>query len=175
MNNQWRKDPKARTLSYFAKEAPVHVDAKVLSELIQLYENNGRESVRLCLHSSTEKPHHDMIVLLPRGKEVHPHAHPHKEETLHIMKGTLGLIHYDENGEITDSFKLEPGDLFRVPAGFFHWTLPLSEYVIFHETAPGPYHPETGLLRAPWAPDPSDLEECERWLTRAFHLFEERK
>ena len=92
---------------------------------------------------------------------MHPHLHPSDEkvENMYLIKGSFGLIEFDDNGSINKSTILQQGDLtsIKVPAFTWHTYVMLSDENIVYETMEGKYEPETWKRMAPWAP----IEESE--------------
>lgn len=113
---------------------------------------------RLCAHVNDDDPVHEMLICLLQEGYVRPHAHS-KDESLHIVEGSIDLVLFHENGEIARVLVCgtAPGEeLFvRLPAGTFHTLLIRSEYVVFHETVRGPFRREHSTF-ANWAPSEQD-------------------
>ena len=68
-----------------------------------------------------------------------PHKHLKKGETYHLIKGKIACVIFNNNGKIRSVFKLNPNDIFRTPINVYHTQVPLTEYVIYHEAALGPF------------------------------------
>jgi cupin fold WbuC family metalloprotein len=123
----------------------------------------GRQSShksRLCLHASPAAPVHDMIVVHGRDTYVRPHRHLAHAETLTVLKGAATAVVFDEDGTIREAVAMKPLDaggvgFYRMPPGLFHALVVRSEWLVFHETCPGPFDRRASEA-APWAPEPSE-------------------
>jgi len=121
---------------------------------------NRRKRVRICAHSSINDPLHEMLIVHTKGAYVRPHKHLNKSESLHMIEGKLKIVVFDESGSIREVINMgrySSGDAFfyRNSEEYFHTVIPLTEFVVFHETTNGPFRREDTLY-APWAPEESD-------------------
>ena len=160
------------SLAYFCKRKSVRVDQAVIKELKGIASTLGDRNVRLCLHESPDAKFHDMIVFAPSGRYYRPHKHPEKAESFHIIEGKMAIFSFDEAGTITDACLLEPHTnvMYRTGANMYHATIPLSDFVIYHEARPGPFVRDTDNLFPSCAPDGSsddEVREYKEFLLRA--------
>ena len=134
-------DDSCKSIACFAVNDNVAIDNKVIKELITLSQKLGKKDIRICLHNDTNSNLHNMINLIYRKEENIPHKHLHKSESYHLIKGRMTITIFDDKGIITDECLIEENDtfLFRIGKDNFHTTVPVSEYVIFHETRSGPF------------------------------------
>ena len=75
------------------------------------------------------------------------------------MAGALGVVVFDEGGNVTDAVRLEAnGETFGVDldAGTWHGLVALVPGTVFFETKSGPYVAPAASDRAPWAPAEGD-------------------
>jgi cupin fold WbuC family metalloprotein len=127
----------------------------------------GRAPVRRCLHGSPESPWHEMIILEREGHYFPPHRHYRKKsETLHIIEGRLGVVQFDDAGNVRASIVLERDGamMARVAPDVWHMTVALSDPVIYHESKPGPFAGDLDRAFATWAPLREDTEGAMRYL-----------
>ncbi len=158
------EDLNAKTRSFFCTRLPVRIDKPLLDELRQL----GRDgTVRVCLHSSPEADHHDMVILEHAGRYYPPHKHDRRGECFHVVEGVLGVLTYAEDGAILDAWRLGAGDIYRVDRGQYHQAIPLSECVIYHESMPGPYRGPGDSTYPDWAPDGSNADAAAKFVAVA--------
>ena len=68
-----------------------------------------------------------------------PHKHLKKGETYHLIKGKMACVIFNNKGKVTFAQAMYPNDIFRTPINTYHTQIPLSEYVIYHEGALGPF------------------------------------
>ena len=153
----WR-DPKAKTTSFFCKALPVKVDASLIDELRRISESEGNVNVRVCLHESPDAAFHDMIILVRPGRHYPPHKHLQKGETWHIIEGRMGVFVFDVDGTLEDSAVVSAGEIYRLSLDTFHAVMPLGEYVIYHESKPGPFLGSADSIYPDWAPPPEDAD-----------------
>jgi cupin fold WbuC family metalloprotein len=161
-----RKDPKAKTVSYFCRELPVKIDGALLAELRQVSEAEGKANVRLCLHDSPEATFHDMVILERPGRYYRPHKHLTKGETWHVLDGRMGVFVFTDDGTLVESGVLSPGEIYRLSLNTFHAVLPLGDFVIYHESKPGPFTGQSDSVYPDWAPDGSDAKNAEAFVER---------
>ena len=98
---------------------------------------------------------------------MQPHLHPSDEkiENMYLIKGSFGLIEFDDNGSITKTTLLTEGNLtsIKVPAFTWHTYVMLSRKNIVYETMEGKYEPNSWKKMASWAPV-EDSEEAHSYL-----------
>ena len=98
-----------------------------------------KKDLRICLHENSLDKHHDMIILQQKKNFYLPHKHLKKGETYHIIKGSMASILFNNNGKIKKIIKLVKDDIFRTPLNTYHTMLPLTKFVIYHESKIGPF------------------------------------
>lgn len=108
------------------------------------------------LHATTEDPAQRFFNALQPDSYVRPHRHLAigKEETLIVVRGRLGALFFDDQGNVTETRVLCPsGEDFGlfIPTGLWHSVLAL-ELTVFFEAKRGPYQPLTEDEFASWAP-----------------------
>jgi len=126
--------------------------------------------VRLCLHDTTDASFHERIILQHRANYYRPHKHPEKGVSYHIIEGSMGVLVFDENGNVTDAQVLEPHNsfLYRVGPDVYRVTIPLSDLVIYQESKVGPFLRDENVfpLWAPHEDNPEEAQEYKRTLLR---------
>jgi len=108
-------------------------------------------------HPTDEHPAHRLLNAIEPGSYVTPHRHldPHKDESMLVLRGRLGLVTFDTAGQISSHTVLGPaGEALGVdiPHGTFHSVLGLEPGTVFFEAKAGPYLALTDAEKAPWAP-----------------------
>ncbi len=151
----WR-DPKAKTLAFFCKTLPAKVNRDLISELIDISESEGKVNVRVSLHDGPDAPFHDMIILERPGPFYPPHKHLQKGETWHVMDGRMGVFVFDDDGGIVDTSVVAAGEIYRLSLDTNHAVLPLGDYVVYHESKPGPFLGNADSLYPTWGPANGD-------------------
>ena len=137
-------DDTGKSTACFAVKDNVAIDNKIIEELKILSQKLGKKNIRICLHNDRDNNLHNMINLIYKKEENIPHKHIHKSESYHIIEGRMIITIFNDKGKIINEYLLDKNDtfLFRVGKDTFHSTVPKSEYVIFHETRPGPFPKE---------------------------------
>ncbi len=120
-----------------------------------------RRRVHRNFHPDDAYPAHRLLVAIEPGSYVPPHRHlsPAKDETLLVLRGSLGVVFFDEQGVVERSAVLGAGgDALGVdiPHGVFHSVLALEPGTIIFEAKAGPYVPIAPEERAAWAPAEGD-------------------
>ena len=133
-----KQDKKAKTPSFFFKKESEKFDKKYTAFLENFYKKNKKD-VRICLHSKKDSKHHDMVILQQRKNFYTPHKHFKKGETYHIIKGSMACVLFSEKGKIKKICHIKKNDIFRTPINIFHTMLPVTKFVIYHESKTGPF------------------------------------
>lgn len=158
-------DPTAKTISYFCKQRPILINARIISELKAISKKNGSANVRVCLHDGPDSDHHDMVILECSKRYYRPHRHTYKGDTFHVMEGEMGIFSFNESGEVIDAVILSVGDVYRVEVGMYHAVLPLGDQTIYHENKPGPFLGDKDSLYPEWAPTGEDQSVVDDYLS----------
>jgi cupin fold WbuC family metalloprotein len=126
-----------------------------------------------------EDPVHRLLNAVEPGSYVRPHRHlsPPRDETVVVLSGALGLLLFDNAGQLTASEVLRPAPgpfLADVRAGEWHSFVSLKAGTVFFEVKAGPYvsPPPEDLAR--WAPVEGDegageIEKGWRDMIRKIH------
>ena len=164
------RDPGARSMAFFVRKLPVLVGKELIAELKQVVIDNGNVNARICLHSASDTVHQDMIILEHKGNYYPPHRHPGKAETFSVLEGVLGIVCYDENGDVADARAVQAGEIYRLAIEHYHLIMPLTPTVIYHESKPGPFLGPDDLIVADWAPGFDDEAGAEKLMSKAMEL-----
>lgn len=138
-------------------------DQSLLDQLSSAARANPRLRQNHNLHTSPDDPVQRFFNAIEPGSYVVPHRHlaADKAETLLMLRGRIGLILFDEAGQITVTHVLAPASAccgFHLQPGCWHSVVALESGSVFFETKAGPYLPLTAAERAPWAPAESTAE-----------------
>ena len=138
MKKYLREDKKAKTRSFFFKTEGTVFNRRFVTFLEKKY-NSSKKDVRICLHQNPKSKHHDMVILQQNTNFYPPHKHLRKGETYHIIKGKMACVLFNNLGKIKLVCALKKNDIFRTPINIFHTMIPISKYVIYHESKVGPF------------------------------------
>ena len=127
-----------------------------------------RGRIRLCAHPSVESAVHEMLIVHPKGAYVRPHKHVKKDESLHLIEGTITVVMFSEDQSVRDVIPMgEYGSgrtfYYRLAGDVYHTLLIDSDVVVFHEATSGPFQ-KSDMVIAPWAPEEHDLSAVQRFL-----------
>lgn len=132
------------------------VDADLLDALSREARAHPRGRRNLNFHASADAPCQRLLNAIEPGSYVPPHRHldPAKDESIIALRGHLGVVIFDEGGEVRETGVLAPGGvaLVNIPHGTYHTVMALEPGTVFFEAKAGPYEPLTAEERAPWAP-----------------------
>lgn len=137
-----------------------------------------RRRVRINLHPDGDDSLHEMMIAIDSRSYIRPHKHPGKSEAFHLVSGSVDIVVFDDDGEITRVVPLStetPGAAFyyRMSKAFFHTLLIRSEILVVHEITNGPFV-KGGSVVADFAPDEADVEAgrlyCEQLQARVAAL-----
>lgn len=133
--------------------------------LLDLTTRAARQSSRLRrnhnFHAADDDASHRLLNAMEPGSYVmpHRHLHPDKDETFVVLRGTFGLLLFDDAGTVTETRLLRAGGAAlgaNVPHGTWHSLVSFEPGSVFLEAKGGPYEPLTAEERAPWAPPEGD-------------------
>lgn len=116
-----------------------------------------------------------MAVGLQPNTYVPPHRHlsADKAETLLVLRGSLGLLVFDEDGQVLARRVLQAGGecpAVDLPAGVFHSLVVLEPDTVMFECKAGPYRPVGEGEMAAWAPREGEagVAEYQAWMRAQF-------
>ena len=133
------------------------IDQKLLDQLSAQAAENPRLRKNFNIHTSDDFCCHRLFNAIEPHSYIRPHRHldPVKDETFVIIRGKLGVIMFDEEGEVLEKAVIDAGDVSAVdiPHGHFHTAVSMEPGTIFFEAKAGPYLPLTDREKAHWAPE----------------------
>jgi len=155
------------------------VNRQKLDELSSLAKASARRRKNYNFHLSDDDVCHRLLNAMEPDSYIQPHRHldANKDETLIALRGKMGLIIFDDRGNIEDKAIIEPyGDvvMVNIPSGKYHTWLSLEERSVFFESKAGPYSPLAREGKAPWAPEEGD-ESTPEYLSSLKKMFEPKK
>ena len=134
---------------------------KINSELIDGLTVKAAQSERKRVNHNFHKELSDTIQrllnVMEPGTYVRPHKHqdPDKREAFIILKGRAVAVEFNNTGDVTDSFILDPatGNFgVEIPERTWHTIIALDRDTVVYEVKDGPYNPIDDKNFAPWAP-----------------------
>jgi cupin fold WbuC family metalloprotein len=157
---------------FYRTDSPRLVTAEDIVFLKMAAMESPRLRSRLCLHEGPSDVLHEMLIVHHRSAYVPPHAHKQKGESLHVIEGECTAVFFDPLGEVDRTLELVSWDrskvdhpyFYRIEPMVFHTLLIRSEWLVFQETAIGPFDPN-GTIFVDWAPSKDDAVRGLAWLT----------
>jgi len=142
------------------------INAEEVLELKSMAQQSARSRHAKILHAPGAYENKVFNAMLSTSY-MQPHQHPgvEKVEKIHLVKGKLCVIYFDNDGNITKRHMLAENGLtlVEVPAYQYHTYIVLSEYALTYETMDGVYDPKSWKKLAKWAPK-EGTEEATKYL-----------
>ena len=137
------------------------VSQSLLDTVSQAAVKSARRRMNRNFHDTDEAPCQRLINAIEPGSYIQPHRHldPNKEESMIVLRGILGVVFFDDAGQVSGVVKLIPGGenvAVNIPVGSYHSVLGLEPGTVFFEAKAGPYRPLSPEEKAPWAPGEGD-------------------
>ncbi len=135
---------------------------KITTELLDQVSKEAIESPRQRMNYNLHEDLGDKLQRLINAMEPytyirpHRHADPDKEELFIVLRGTLLVIQFDDEGNITDSLVLsaQEGNYgVEIPPRTYHTVLSLESGSVAFEVKIGPFIPKGSDNSAPWSPE----------------------
>lgn len=153
---------------------PSFLDQSLFAELAEKASASPRGRHHHNFHQMQE-PCHRMAVGLQPSTYIPPHRHlsDDKAETLLVLKGRLGLLIFDDAGQVLGKRVLQAGgDCMGVdlPVGVYHGLVVLEPDSLMFECKAGPYRPVGEGELAAWAPREGrpGVAEYQAWMRAQF-------
>jgi len=126
-------------------------------------------------HADNDAPCHRLLNAIEPDSYIPPHRHQSltKDESIIVLRGRLGLVYFDEYGQVTDTHLMAPGGAAMgvdIPHGQYHSFVALDAGTVFYEAKAGPYAPLLPEQKAPWAPGEGEPGAAS-YLETLRHLF----
>ena len=129
-------------------------DEKNITKLKEIAKNHPLKRSRYCLHKSDDSIVHEMIIVAHKSSNLEAHRHPvNKPESYHVMEGKLKVKIFNDYGTIKYEKILSADQhprMYRIHGNVWHQPIPLTEWVIYHEVATGPFRKERDVDYAKW-------------------------
>ncbi|WP_371814734.1 WbuC family cupin fold metalloprotein [Niveibacterium sp. COAC-50] len=142
------------------------LDSSLLAPALDAAKDAPRRRKNLNLHTSTDAPAQRFFNAMEPDSYVRPHRHldAGKEETLLVVRGSVGVFEFDDDGAVIRAARLSAGsDAFglHVPLGVWHSLVALESGTVFLEVKGGPYVPFSPEDFASWAPAEGDAAAAD--------------
>lgn len=145
---------------------------RIDQELLDKVASKARQSERLRMnynfHDSMDENIQRMLNALEPETFLPPHRHvnPDKEEIFMVLRGRVLLLEFDDSGNITDHFLIDPKQgnyAAEIESGVWHSLISLESETVIYEVKQGPYAPISPENIAPWSP--KSAEDQKKWIS----------
>ena len=137
-----------------------------IQDCLKLAVSSEKRRYPKLLHSAGDE-FNCVFNFMMQNSYMQPHLHPGEEkiEKIHLIRGKVAALFFDDQGMVKKCTVLEKGgiELIEVPAFTWHTYVMLTDYALTYETMMGVYDPETWKKFAEWAPQEGGIE-CLRYL-----------
>jgi cupin fold WbuC family metalloprotein len=147
----------------------IRIDQNLTKKLTEQAIASPRKRKNYNFHRFPEDTLQRLLNAMEPGTYVHPHKHenPDKREAFLVRTGTLLVVEFDEEGNITDHIVLnrELGNFgTEIAERTYHTIISLEKGSVAYEAKDGPYDPADDKYFAGWAP-PENSPECEAYIS----------
>jgi cupin fold WbuC family metalloprotein len=151
------------------------IDTRLLDALSTEAAAHPRRRKNFNFHRHESAPANRLLNAIEPDSYVQPHRHldPAKDETLVVLRGAVGLVVFDDRGEVIEHAVLRAGGGavgVDVPHSTWHTFVGLEPGSVIFEAKGGPYTPLSATEKARWAPGEGD-ETALGYLERLSSLF----
>jgi cupin fold WbuC family metalloprotein len=138
-----------------------YIDNALLDEVSAEARSSPRRRKNRNFHADDRQPGHRLLNAIEPGSYIQPHRHldPNKGETMVVLRGTLGIVSFDDAGKVVEAVKVSHGGTplgIDIPCGTWHTVFALEPGTVFLEAKAGPYLPLSADEKATWAPAEGD-------------------
>ena len=154
---------------------PLFVDQKLLDSVSTSAASSARKRKNYNFHEADQALSHRLLNAVEPDSYIAPHRHldSEKDETMVALRGKIGIVFFDESGQVTGTVQLEPNGAVvavNIPYGTYHSLVALEPGCVFFESKAGPYEPLTPDEKATWAPS-ENASEAAAYLAKMRALF----
>ncbi len=132
--------------------------------------DSPRRRIILPVHRQQEALVQRMLNFLQPGTYIQPHLHPlpSASETIQVLRGSLGFLTFDAEGQVLECHRLDAEGLgfIDIEPQVWHGFVVLEPDTVILEIKRGPYDGRHDKVFASWAPresDPGTTEALQQW------------
>lgn len=145
----------------------IRLTDEIIKSTLQRARESPRKRAIYCLHNPNETLQR-MVNAGLSETYVQPHKHekPDKIETFTILRGQVGILTFDNRGNIDDKLLLcenETSIIAEIPPRTWHSLVIMSHEAAVYEVIEGKYDQMTHKQFSPWSP-PENSPEIENYL-----------
>jgi cupin fold WbuC family metalloprotein len=133
------------------------IDNTLLDSLTRKAGESPRHRAHFNLHPELNDPVQRLCIAMEPETYVRPHRHsdPETWEILMILRGSIALLIFDDQGKVLERTVLAAGGMITAvefPLSTWHTPVSLESGTIVFEVKQGPYRPIAAENSAAWAP-----------------------
>lgn len=118
------------------------ITKEILDALTEQAKSSPRLRMNMDLRDTPDDTSQRMLNAIEPGTIMPIHRHPKTSETCVCIRGHFEEYFYDENGKLTETIDVKPGEIvLNIPAGQWHSLKCLESGTILLETKNGKYEP----------------------------------
>jgi len=141
---------------------PIIIGPALLDQIWRQARESPRKRKNFNFHLRELDPASRLLNAVEPDSYVRPHRHmdPAKDETIIAVRGSFGVVFFDERGTVTKSLIIRAGGEtmgVNIPHGIYHTLVALDSASVFFEAKAGPYVPVSMAEIASWAPAEGDF------------------
>jgi len=137
-----------------------------MQDCLKLADSSEKRRYPKLLHSPGDE-FNCVFNFMMQDSYMQPHLHPGAEkiEKIHLIRGKVAALFFDDQGMVNECTVLEGGgiELIEVPAFTWHTYVILTDHAVTYETMMGVYEPQTWKKFPDWAPQEGTMG-CLRYL-----------
>lgn len=144
-------------------DSPQIINRTLLDRILAEAKASPRRRKNHNFHSSETDASHRLLNAMEPDSYIQPHQHldATKDESIIALAGRLGMVFFDEAGNVTETVMLSPGGDaagVNIPHGVFHSVVALETGSVFFEAKAGPYQALKPEEKSTWAPAEGEPE-----------------
>ena len=120
------------------------IDNNLLDSVKAKAIESDRKRMNFNFHTSPDSKAQRLLNALEPGTDLPIHRHHHSDETYVLLRGKINVMFYNDKGEETERFSLDPliGNFgVHIPKGVWHTLEVLESGSTIFEVKDGPYTP----------------------------------
>ena len=146
---------------HLSVKQPTLIDSRLIDAVSAQAAASPRRRKNFNFHAQESAPANRLLNAIEPDSYVQPHRHldPTKDETLVVLRGAVGLVVFDEKGQVLQHSALRAGTGsigVDIPHAVWHTFVGLEPGLVIFEAKAGPYLPLARDEKASWAPGEGD-------------------
>lgn len=120
------------------------IDQNLLNKVSDEAKSNVRLRMNYNFHTSLDASSQRLLNAMQPGTVLPIHRHRHTGETYVVLRGSVRVLFYNDQGEVTETAVLNPlNGVYgvNIPLGQWHTVEVLEADTVIFETKDGPYAP----------------------------------